>query len=169
MKTKHRKSSRAKSMRRNADHRDAMWWIIRRTSPLTTDEILREMVPIHDSMSAVDAGRPSEDDKARILALGCAVRSRGIVIDPLNGSTAGDRVVEACVNAYRRQHNGARFGFSGQERGYVLNAIELWESMLENSQPHEISAAGREGAEYAAEVCGRMKAWLDKPSERKAA
>lgn len=169
MKTKHRNAAKFKRDRRNIDHNDALGWIMRRTMPLTPDEILREMMPIHDAMTAVDAGTPNEDDKARLLALGCAVRARGLAIDPVNGATAGERVTDACVNAYRRQHGGARFGFTGEERGYVINAIELWESMLEHSQPHEISRAGRDGAAYAAKVCAGMKAWMDAPAERKAA
>lgn len=160
MKTKHRKAAQHKQQQRNIDHTDALGWIMRRTQPLTQDEILREMMPIHDAMQAVDSGTPSEDDKARLLALGCAVRARGLAIDPCNGATLGERVADACVNAYRREHRGARFGFSGEERGHVINAIELWEQMLEHSQPHEISSAGKEGAEYAAKVCAGMKAWM---------
>ena len=166
MKTKYRKAARGKRASRNIDHTDALGWIMRRTQPLTQDEILREMMPIHDAMSAVDAGRPTDDDKARLLALGCAVRARGLAIDPDNGATLGERVADACVNAYRREHHGARFGFSGEERSHVINAIELWEQMLEHSQPHEISLAGKEGAEYAAVVCVSMREWMQK---RKAA
>ena len=169
MSKKHRQAAKAKRDRRNIDHNDALGWIMRRTMPLTTDEILREMMPIHDAMTAVDAGNPSEDDEARLLALGAAVRARGLAIDPVNGATAGERVTDACVNAYRRQHGGARFGFTGEERGHVVNAIELWASMLEHSQPHEISRAGKEGAEYAAIVCEGMKAWMDAPQEGRAA
>lgn len=161
MKTKHRKAAKHKRASRNIDHTDALGWVMRRTQPLTQDEILREMMPIHDAMSAVDAGKPTEDDKARLLALGCAVRARGLAIDPDNGATLGERVADACVNAYRREHHGARFGFSGEERGHVINAIELWEQMLEHSQPHEISRAGRDGAEYAAAVCAGMKKWME--------
>ena len=169
MKRKYRLAARAKATRRNIDHTDTLDWVMRKTMPLTTDEILREMMPIHDAMAAVDAGTPSEDNKARLLALGCAVRARGLAIDPVNGATAGERVADACINAYRREHQGARFGFTGEERGYVINAMELWESMLEHSQPHEISRAGRDGAAYAAKVCAGMKAWMDAPAERKAA
>lgn len=161
MKTKYRKAAKHKRASRNIDHTDALGWVMRRTQPLTQDEILREMMPIHDAMSAVDAGRPTEDDKARLLALGCAVRARGLRIDPDNGATLGERVAEACVNAYRREHQGARFGFNGEERGHVINAIELWEQMIEHSQPHEISRAGRDGAEYAAAVRAGMKKWME--------
>ncbi|WP_374492791.1 hypothetical protein [Brachymonas sp.] len=160
MKTKHRKAARHKHERRNIDHTDALGWIMRRTQPLTQDEVLREMAPIYDAMSAVDAGHPSDDDKARLLALGCAVRARGLAIDPDNGAILGERVADACVKAYRREHQGARFGFNGEERSQVLNAIELWDQMLEHSQPHEIQRAGREGAEYAAIVCAGMKKWM---------
>ena len=42
MKTKHRNAAKFKRDRRNIDHNDALGWIMRRTMPLTTDEILRD-------------------------------------------------------------------------------------------------------------------------------
>lgn len=159
MRTAHRQAARGK--RRWQADPDALPRVMRRTQPLTNSEILAEMLPIHDAMKAVDTGNPSEDDEARLLALGCAVRARGLAIDQAAGAELGDRVIAACEEAFRRKRKTGHFGFTGPERQYVRDAIDLWEQMLELSQPHEISAAGRAGAEHAAVVCARIGAMLD--------
>ena len=43
MKTKHRNAAKFKRDRRNIDHTDTLDWVMRKTMPLTHDEILREL------------------------------------------------------------------------------------------------------------------------------
>lgn len=166
MKTKHRNAARGKRQGRYQADPQAWVNVIKRTQPLTTTEILREMTQIYDSFNAIDKGTETKTDEARMLALGCAVRARGLAIDPAAGGVTGDRVIDACIQAYRRKASNGRFGFSGPEREHVLTAIDTWDQMIEKSQPHEISKAGRDGAEFAELVMQQIDVILE---ERKAA